>query len=103
KEFSARELHVGDELAVLEHVFLGRVFSIRDEEIRAGDWALAGWPVDENHGVERHHRDAHVRRVGRDAARARPEDGVAAVVALQGRAAGAWTALVAGPGQIAKI
>ena len=94
----------GDEFAGGEDGFSGGVVAVGDVELLEGDFAFgADFVVDDGGCVEGGEGDAHVGGVGGDALVAGAEEGVHAVEAVDGRAAGAGLALVAGIGGVAEI
>src|SRR5205823_10357393 len=80
-----------------------RVVAVRDVEVADGDLAFALRALRVDHRVERGEGDAHVGRVRGDALVTGPQDGVAAVVAVEGRTARPRLALVARPGGVAEV
>src|SRR5439155_2224446 len=92
-----------DQLARFERrLAIGTVAGKTVERTERND-ALARGPDHAHARIQSHERDRHVRRVRRDAVRARPEHGMDAIVAVERRAAGAWLTLVARRRGIAEV
>ena len=70
-----RQRHVRDEVARLEHRFAVRRVAGQKMKVADGDRARALRSLHVDRRLQRRHRHAHVRRVGRDAMFARAEDG----------------------------
>ncbi len=104
REFWPRgQAHARDELALREHALSLGVLARQEVKIGERDLARPRGPARVDDGVERQQRDAHVRGVRGDALVARAEHGVHPVVTVEGAAARAGRALVAGRGRIAKV
>src|SRR5690242_14985870 len=98
------QIHGDDQLALLEIGIALRRVARQPVEVAHRHRTLTFRAAHAHDGIERRERYRHVRGMHRDAIRARAEDGVDAVVALERGAARAWMTLVAGAeGGVVKV
>lgn len=91
-----RQFDCGDDLASVEVGVTLRRIAGQPVELRERDHAVAKRATDMNLRVQQRQRHAYVGRVRRDAGVAGAEDGVHAILAVDGGAAAARLALIAG-------
>src|SRR5437667_10563112 len=84
-----------DQLARLYHSLILRRFAGQKMEVIYRNISHSAWALYLHRGIERHHGDSHVRRMGGYALVASAEDCVDAVVAFHRRASRTGVALVA--------
>src|ERR1700733_734189 len=87
-----------DQLALTHRVVMLRFASWQPVKIGKRDAALAVGAVDINLRVQSRQRNAHIRRMNRDAGVAGTENGMNAVNATERRTSAVWLTLVAGRG-----
>ena len=98
RQLDRRDQFVGAEVGVVLRRVAGQPVKVRERNL-----ALAARAGHVNLRLQHGQRDAHVRRMHRDAGFARAEDGVHAVEAADGRAARAGLAFVAGRRNVVEV